>query len=367
MKKVLALVLAVMMMATVAFAADWVNPGKGKDPVAGNFNMNYGGKVVIDSGDVAAQLTGVDAAKKVIKDLTTDNYKIQAIKYNEGRKLIKSIAINDDDATVEVKLINDYTSVRDKTFDIEFTLKGIGKNKPTNVDFRVYGTVSNTMNDKDSDVILLHIEEGTDTLRVDASEVLEHTLYKVIGTAATDGTTDGKDYKYATLELTTSDDDVEVDVRVYDGDKLYLYNKVDADKDVLKAYADTDAELTFLTFPAKPEFNATATVRFYKDEGTYIYANNNGKLSPITANAAGAAGQVAGQVKWDEDEGCYILKTRTLGSYVFSDKKLNVAVSGGSASGTTTNPDTGANDVVGIASALAVVALVSAAAVSLKK
>ncbi len=367
MKKVLALVLAVMMMATVAFAASWVDPGKDKDPEDGNYDMKYGQKVVIDSQDVRNVLDTypIDADKKVQKDLTTDNYKIQAIKYNEGRNLIKSIAINDDDATVEVKLIDNYTATRDKTFDVEFTLRGVGKNKPTSVDFRVYGTVKNDL-DEGENVATLFIDEGTDTLRVDAGDIDEHTVYKVVGTPATKPTSDGKDYKYATLELTTADDDVEIDVRVYDGDKLYLYNKVDADKEILRKYADVDAELTFLTFPAKPEFNATATVRFYKDEGTYIYENKNGNLSPITAASAGAAGQVAGQVKWDDEEGCYILKTRTLGAYVFSDKRLNVSASAGNGT-STTNPDTGANDVVGIATALATVALVSAAAVSLKK
>ena len=39
----------------------------------------------------------------------------------------------------------------------------------------------------------------------------------------------------------------------------------------------------------------------------------------------------------------------------------------GTSTGTTTNPGTGANDVVGVAAALAVVALVSGAAISLKK
>ena len=58
-----------------------------------------------------------------------------------------------------------------------------------------------------------------------------------------------------------------------------------------------------------------------------------------------------------------VLKTRTLGSYVFSDKALSVAAT----TPGTNNPDTGANDVVGVATALAAVALVSAAAVSLKK
>ena len=73
-------------------------------------------------------------------------------------------------------------------------------------------------------------------------------------------------------------------------------------------------------------------------------------------------------MKWDDDEGCYILKTRILGDYVFSDVKLDISADVADAGDTTpTNPDTGANDVVGIATALAAVALVSAAAVSLKK
>ncbi len=358
MKKVLALVLAVMMMATVAFAAthDWVKP-VAADQYAGNGSIRYGDKIVIDSGDLAGELLGVLNA--VQKDITTDNYTVTSVKYNEGRNLIKSVAINDDDATVEVKLIDNYTATRDKTFDLEFTLKGKGKNKPTTVDFRVTGTVKNTLSSDIPDNVT-EIEAGSDTIKLD--NVSKNVVYKVVGVKGPDG----KDYKYATLELTASDADVEVDVRVYDGDKLYLYNDQDADKDVLKKYADTDADLTFLNFPGTPEFNATASVRFYKDEGTYIYENKgNGVLSPITAASAGAAGQVAGNVKWDDDEGCYILKTRKLTSYVFSDKKL--AVSAAATGATTTNPDTGANDVVGIASALATVALVSAAAVSLKK
>ena len=72
-------------------------------------------------------------------------------------------------------------------------------------------------------------------------------------------------------------------------------------------------------------------------------------------------------MKWDEDEGCYILKTRTLGNYVFSDVALPLDVANNTTDTPVTNPDTGANDVVGIATALAAVALVSAAAVSLKK
>ncbi len=73
---------------------------------------------------------------------------------------------------------------------------------------------------------------------------------------------------------------------------------------------------------------------------------------------------VESNAKWSEDDGAFVLKTRTLGNYVFSDVELNVTET---VDDTTKNPDTGANDVVGIAAALGAVALVSAAAVSLKK
>ena len=152
------------------------------------------------------------------------------------------------------------------------------------------------------------------------------------------------------MEFTAADGDTDVSVRVYDGDKLYLYSDVDADTDVLKAYADADADITFLNFPGTPTFNSTATVYFYKEEGTYVYGVKDGKLVNVNA-------------KWSDDESGFVLKTRTLGSYVFSDKKLSVSAPAAGSE----NPDTGANDVVGIATALAAVALVSAAAVSLKK
>ena len=50
-----------------------------------------------------------------------------------------------------------------------------------------------------------------------------------------------------------------------------------------------------------------------------------------------------------------------------SAKQIALACDVPTTPGTTTNPGTGANDVVGVAAALAVVALVSGAAISLKK
>ena len=82
--------------------------------------------------------------------------------------------------------------------------------------------------------------------------------------------------------------------------------------------------------------------------------------------------------KWDSEQDSYVLKTTTLGSYVISDKSLKSAggstvddneenSASGSVGGDASNPETGANDVVGVAAALAVVSLASATALAAGK
>ena len=66
------------------------------------------------------------------------------------------------------------------------------------------------------------------------------------------------------------------------------------------------------------------------------------------------------------DDNKVLTATATLtGPVIVTDKAMTAT--GTTGTGTTTNPGTGANDVVGVAAALAVVALVSGAAISLKK
>ncbi len=346
MKKVLALVLAVMMLATVAFAAEVYNPDdKGTPGTPGQkqpgdkIKIDARGIIFVDSGTYSFTPTG---SQKLIKDINSSNYSISAIKYDDGKNLVESVKFNDKEDRVEIKLKQDYTSTKAKTLNMTFTLKGkkSGKSsKPADIDVRINYVVNYGL-----DKALITIND-TDDVDVPTT-FAKNTLYQVQAGTAPDGTK----AKYGTMEFTAEDSDVEVEVRVYEDDELYLYNETDANDDVLKAYADADADITFLNFKGTPTFNATATVRFYKEEDTFVYGMKDGKLTNINA-------------KWDDDEGCFILKTRTLGGYVFSDKKLNVAA----ADASTNNPDTGANDVVGIATALAAVALVSAAAVSLKK
>ena len=336
MKKVLALVLAVMMLATVAFAADGTAvPGNQDKPSTDPTLTAPGTKLKVGEGDI------IGAANT--KAVNSTNYSISNIKYEDGKALVESIKFDDNDDRLVIKLKQDYTMTTPKTLKMSLVLKGkkSGKNgKPDDVLVTVEKTVGYKLYDKtcrDSAIVI----NDTDEVIVPDDINTQAAVRKVI-----------KDDKavYGTMELTALDTDVEVEVRVYDGDKFFLVNNIDADDDILKKYADADADISFLTFEADPTFNSTATVRFYKDEDSFIYGMKDGKLVNVNA-------------KWDDDEGCFILKTRTLGAYVFSDKKLSVSTPAAGSE----NPDTGANDVVGIATALAAVALVSAAAVSLKK
>ncbi len=398
MKKVLALVLAVMMLATTAFAATVTNPGSeatngfknwlpGKtisvndSGIVNEGGVNEDGTAVtyILASDPKAQNVNApttDDGEVIVKSINTDNYTITGIKYNDGKKLVDSIAINNSNEKVEIKLKQQYGKTSSSNLDLVFTLKGkkVGKTfKPENIVVRIQGTVGykldtatlkiNTSGDVRA-AANAEIANGTFKDSSNLSEIFansERVLWEVDKVAGGEN--------YGDLDYTTADPDVDITARVYDGDKLYLYSNVDPITDVLRAFADEDAEISFLNHP-NTTFNSTATARIYKEEGeTYFYEWVDGKLVSMNGKGidAGSAG-INKKVNWDEDEGCYILKTRTMPeTLVMSDKPLPVDAIEAPEDTAPANPDTGANDVVGIATALAAVALVSAAAVSLKK
>ena len=92
---------------------------------------------------------------------------------------------------------------------------------------------------------------------------------------------------------------------------------------------------------------------------TYDGAKDSYKMYMVKADGS----VVDLNAKFDANK--VLTATATLtGPVIVTDKALTAA---GTTTGTTTNPGTGANDVVGVAAALAVVALVSGAAISLKK
>ena len=325
MKKVLALVLAVAMMATVAFAA-----APAPELTAGGTYVP-GDDIEIGMSDLADDVTEVKAANE---SLNTKNYSIKKVSYDTGKAFVASVTLesDEDEDCLTIALKEDFGM--DKVKDLKMTVELRGKGRDTDdAEYKIDTTVGYAVN-------TVHITDN----EVLASDIKEDAINKV----GTKGNT-----PYGTLDIRDIEDMADVTVRLYEKDKFFWNTNVDADKKVLIANADSEAEISFLNFEGKPSFNSTATVYFYEvDEDGFVYElTGEGKIKKSAA-------------KWSEDDGCWVLKTRTLGSYVFSDKAL---ASAASADDTTTNPDTGANDVVGIATALAVVSLVAAGAISLKK
>ena len=367
MKKVLALVLAVMMLSTMAFALNIGGSSNNPDAIVTDrgHSVAIRGGTYLPGDKIYVYSTDTDEVPAV----NSDNYSLSKLKYQAGRNLVEDTYFDDDNDQFVIQLADNANLTSTKDLEMTFTLKG--KKDVDNVDVTIdtsvgYGLIESAyVIEEDGDVVWTDALRWNGTAHVRVPTNTKDFFLEVVtgergepSTTHTDGnitwydtaaSSDGE--AYGTLEFTTEDTDVDIEVRVYDGDKLYLYNTTDPNKDILKEYADSDAELTFLNFPGDTTFNATATVYMYKDEDSFVYELKNGKL--VESNA-----------KWDDDEGCFILKARTLGSYVFSDVELDVTED---VDDTVENPDTGANDVVGIAAALGVVALVSAAAVSLKK
>ena len=104
------------------------------------------------------------------------------------------------------------------------------------------------------------------------------------------------------------------------GETYIAYNETENDE-LLDAYVDAD--LLFYNFVAS--FRRTATVTLYAEEGSYLYEVVDGQLVEVDA-------------EYDEWEEAFVWKTRTLGNYVVSDVELEVAAEEVVA----TNPSTGA-------------------------
>lgn len=126
--------------------------------------------------------------------------------------------------------------------------------------------------------------------------------------------------------------------------KMFLYFNENVIAEVADKYDDLDAQIAYYNLPAKPEFSKDAVVTIDCDfvGKPYIYEYNNGKLTKVDA-------------KWNNADGTFTFNTKVLTSYVVSDKELVTATDDGTT--TPSNPDTGANDFVGLAVALAVVSI----------
>ena len=323
MKKILAMIMATSMLTSMAVAADYI-PGD---------DIEFTG---------AADENWEWEYEDAMKAINSDNYSLSTIKWEEGKALVASVKIDDEEDKLVISLKHDYKSTKEKNLEGSVKLREKGKSRYATLN--VKGTVGYKVEE-----LTINDDNEIDDFTVDSG-----SIYKIVG----------KNKGYGNLTFTAGEADVSV--RVYDGEIYYLDHTDTPNKNVLVANTDSDATIDFMNFEGTPTFNSTATISFYGVEKEHhIYEIKDGKL-------------VKSAAKWNDESDVWELKTRTLGSYVISDKALKSPSGSGSGSGSSNsttdpednnekNPDTGANDVVGVASALALVALASAAAVSLKK
>lgn len=179
-------------------------------------------------------------------------------------------------------------------------------------------------------------------------------------------------------------DDAYFTVRMFGGDKVMLDFDRTYDKEIADRYVE---DLYFYNFRGDlDEFSATGTLTIPVEQEMFMYQVVNGALKATDA-------------VYNEEDEAMELKTRTLGNYVLTPTKLDIsaevevetpATDAGNNSTSTTqttpgygentetndylsggsdkvNPETGAEDLVGLMASLAVLSLVGGVALSRKK
>ena len=380
MKKVLALVLAVIMVCTMAMAAT-VSSAIGTSGSAGVTPSTTKYDIVPGGTNYYVALTDKNLYFKDNKFVPEKN-KI-GIDYAAGSDLVASagwvkIAKTTQDLTkgivcgtedtvayqYQIVLRNDFTRVADgKSFDFsisKITLNATGWELQTvwEADEDAGDVIKADVGYEVVDIDVAVSSAGVTTFDAVPGKInkivsivkngttpLESATLKIIGTSTT---VTGKTYAKGTLNK---------------GAAFYVVKAAD-----MPEFADADLAKTGTLSPAVAK----------------IVNNNNlpmaGVLEQTDVNAAklykvyakGIDGKVS-SVAATLDNGVLKFNVPALSTVIVTTDVLTVTgtastgTTTGTTPGTTTNPGTGANDVVGVAAALAVVALVSGAAISLKK
>ena len=385
MKKVLALVLAVIMVCTMAMAVQI--GGIGYDVKDGAVTSNTypivpgGTKFFVNMSKVSNNTTGngdhiyLDKAGKFVPSKNE-----VSISYAAGSELVASagwVKLADDVATdldqgivketctggasyqFQIALKNDFTRTADgKSYDFsitKITLNATGwepvtlwkaddtdSTKQIKVDVgyevvdvtatAVKGSITsfNTVDNKINRVISI----AQDGANVDSATLAIDSLFQPAN---------GSAYAYTTLKKGTAVF-VAKDIKTFDP-------SIDA------GYTSAGVEGAILNKYNMPMTGVLEQTDKGKESAMYnVYAKGmDGKISAIAATLK---------------NGVLTFSVPALSTVIVTTDTLTVTATSTTTTttpGTTTNPGTGANDVVGVAAALAVVALVSGAAISLKK
>ena len=259
----------------------------------------------------------------------------------KGDALVDSVKLIKDNGQwkVEVKAKENYTIDEGKDVNITVTFTN-GTKGWKNVQYMSFQVANNT-----EDVYGAAKRDDAEVV-----DVLDNTIYVMAETGWVEFCGDGN-------RLSS------VKVRLPEDKKVFAYFNEDPIDEIEDKYYDLDADISYINFVAKPNLGTKAEIAIQGDysDKYHLYEYAGGKLTEIDAD-------------WNEDDGLFEFKASKLGAYVISDKALVAEADEDTAdkdkADETTeskNPDTGANDVVGVAVALAAVSLVAAGAVSLKK
>ncbi len=238
MKKVLSIVLAVMMLSTMAFAA--VDPDDGAQMYPGDSLKVHADKTIyqaIDAttGALIAITDEMDAyeanfgtpavAKATIKE---KNWTVSKVTWDNGRTLVKSVAIDDkitDETTakdkvggVKISLKEDYKLVKESDLEGTVFLKEKTAADSTIGKVTIALAVKKVVYNNEDKIIL---DSRDDEESLDEDQVA-NTVYTV-------------DAANGSGNLTLSGDDFEFTNKVYDGEKLFLEWDYEFDDAVLQA------------------------------------------------------------------------------------------------------------------------------------
>ena len=387
MKKVLALVLAVVMVCTMAMAVE-VNtpttPGNSTSDYAYSVTLYPGKSIIFDKADLGMTDVSDDDVKagKYNVDITFERgadfiaskgWVKTATGYRYVLTAKDSVVAIDGTPDIIISAIKVTKVGQNKTFySAQYTDKLAdgtatyathtkdGKPTVTAQDFKPMKDIADSTNG-----IALCLgfdfgyEPGKIVIAKDGKSVtpdafVENTLYSVVRTQEANAKSSVTLGKYATTEnpfgytYTLKAGETVMFANI---GNVNIDNTTAAGKALNKNLLDRDATIVAkLENELMPNKAVSITVDGAKDGYKVYMVKADGSV--VDLGATFNANKV-------------LTATATLtGPVIVTDKAITATAA---STGTTTNPGTGANDVVGVAAALAVVALVSGAAISLKK
>ena len=288
MKKMVAVLMACAMMMGLSMVAS-----------ADLYGELYPGEeyVIKASVQVDGTYTNDDGEVKDYRksSITRSNFKITDIDWEEGGGLVEYVRITDDGLVLKLKP-RDSAVARDLvgtvTIESRVDTERTGLSKGDEFEFEI-------------DAIVTYDEEEInrgDEVKNDQSNEYYH---------ASEG---------GWVDFTST----YADVRAYvvRGEDYYVYCSNDPIEEIENLYPDAKDHALYVSFPGRPTFTESATIRIKVDEEGYLYQYVNGQLKELDA------------VWFPNGNSGLEFRTSTLGTYVWSDVELVASSSGSSTTGT---------------------------------